>query len=105
MDNKHYDLSDYPTDQQAVGGRVEPVVMCTDDIAASLAVPAHLFGKNNQIFVDMPNLPEHNELCDIVFEDGSKGEGKLSIARGWFKPDGQPFTNKSPIAKWRYKYT
>ena len=26
MDNKHYDLSDYPTDQQAVGGRVEPVV-------------------------------------------------------------------------------
>lgn len=28
MDNKHYDLSDYPTDQQATGGRVEPVVMC-----------------------------------------------------------------------------
>lgn len=27
MDNKHYDLSDYPTDQPAVGGRVEPVVM------------------------------------------------------------------------------
>ena len=26
MDNKHYDLSDYPTDQQTVGGRVEPVV-------------------------------------------------------------------------------
>ncbi len=26
MDNKHYDLSDYPTDQQTLGGRVEPVV-------------------------------------------------------------------------------
>ena len=26
MDNKHYDLRDYPTDQQAVGGRVESVV-------------------------------------------------------------------------------
>lgn len=30
MDNKHYDLSDYPTDQQAVGGRVEPVVSCDE---------------------------------------------------------------------------
>ena len=30
MDNKHYDLSDYPTDQQTVGGRVEPVVMWID---------------------------------------------------------------------------
>ncbi len=31
MDNKHYDLSDYPTNQQAVGGHVEPVVSRVDD--------------------------------------------------------------------------
>jgi len=26
MDNKHYDLSDYPTDSKSLGGTVEPVV-------------------------------------------------------------------------------
>ena len=84
MDNKHYDLSDYQIDKLAVGSRAEPVVMCTDDT----------------LFIDMPHLPDRNELCEIVFKDGSRGEGRLSIARGWFKSDGQPFTNKSPIKKW-----
>lgn len=35
MDNKHYDLSDYQTDQRVVGGRVEPVVMWFDCMIAA----------------------------------------------------------------------
>lgn len=104
VDKKHIDSYINQAGEPAVSNPVKAVVMRTNDVIASLGVPAHLFGKNNQIFVDMPNLPDRNKLCDVVFKDGSKGVGKLSIARGWFKVNGDPFTNKSPIAKWRYKY-
>ena len=35
MDNKHYALIDYPNEQQSLGGRVDPVVMCFDCMIAA----------------------------------------------------------------------
>ena len=83
---------------------IEPVVMC-DRISSSIGVDKPLLGKNNHLFIEMPYLPDRNKLCEVIFKDGSKGEGKLSIARGWFKDNGDAFTNKSPIHSWRYKHT
>lgn len=96
---------DNETKKQVVSNPLEHVVMCADDITSKLGVERGMLGKNNSLFIDMPYLPERNKVCEVIFKDGSKGEGRLTIARGWFNTNGVRFTNKSPISCWRYKYT
>ena len=70
MDNKHYDLSDYPIDQQTVGGRVEPVVSM--DYYVQLAPRATLVKRRVLDVTDKTILLEDNEKVAKTNYDKSR---------------------------------
>ena len=87
MDNKHYDLSDYPTDQQAVGGRVEPVVSSElahkpdIDEALSQTVKAIYFNDNSdylQALWEVVRSLGGEDACRLLEENESKAFHKYA---------------------------
>lgn len=48
------------------------------------------------------DLAQENRLCEVVMKNGKRYQAYLSLARGWFKADGNKLDCKSAMEKYRY---